>query len=361
MPPCASETINGAQKRRFLESGHQVIAADRLSTIILRNVLGLYGSLVSSRLSILIFHRVHAQIDPLFPHEPDAARFDAMMCYVAATFRVLTLGEAVSRLEQGTLPARSLVITFDDGYADNADVALPILQKHGLRATFFISTGFLDGGRMWNDSVIECLRASPLDAIDLEYPGLGPCPMRTVDDRRNTIDRLLPHIKYLTLSGREEAIARLQALCRVNALPDELMMTSEQVQGLHRAGMEIGAHTVNHPILTSLTPQEAESEIRAGRMQLQEIIAAPVDVFAYPNGKPDQDYADCHVEMVRKQGFRGAVSTAPGVGKTGDDLFQLPRFTPWGKSLSVWGARLALNQRNTRYAKAATEASVPSA
>ena len=118
---------------------------------------------------------------------------------------------------------------------------------------------------------------------------------------------------------------------------------------------------MNHPILTSLTPQEAEFEIREGRRQLQEIIAAPVDVFAYPNGKPDQDYADCHVAMVRKQGFRGAVSTAPGAGTTGDDLFQLPRFTPWGNSLSVWGARLALNQWNTRTARAATEASVPSA
>ena len=323
-----------------------------LPAFIARSLLGSFGSLVSARLSILIFHRVHAAPDPLFPHEPDATRFDAMMRYVSKTYRVLTLGQAVGHLNRDTLPPRSLVITFDDGYADNAEVALPILQRYGLRATFFVSTGFLDGGRMWNDSVIECMRACRHGQIDLGLFGLARFSLNNPAERTAVIDLLLPRIKYLTLPEREEAITGLQRLCGVAALPTNLMMDSDQVRDLHCSGMEIGAHTVNHPILTSITSSEAEREIGDGKRGLEAIIDASVDVFAYPNGKPNQDYDHSHVAMAEKLGFIGAVSTAPGVAQTGDDVFQLPRFTPWGRSLPVWGTRLALNQKNVCYLKA---------
>ncbi len=319
-----------------------VVACNRIA-------LGLLGAATSPRLSILIFHRVHAQPDTIFPDEPDAARFDRLMRFVARSFRVMTLGDAVSRLAQGSLPSRSLVITFDDGYADNAEVALPILQRHGLAASFFISTGFLDGGRMWNDSVVECLRACRHQEIDLEAFGLGVFSLANAAQRRDAIGALLPRIKYLSLAGREEAIARLQQICGVTALPTNLMMRSEQVREMHRAGMEIGAHTVRHPILTTLTLPEAENEISEGRNTLQAIIDAPVDMFAYPNGKPGRDYDHTHVSLLKNLGFRGAVSTAPGVARSGDDLLQLPRFTPWGDSLAAWSARLFFNQRNSSF------------
>ncbi len=327
-------------------------ASANLAAFLARNLLGLFGTLVSSRLSILIFHRVHAKPDPLFPHEPDAARFDAMMRYVSRAYRVLTLGEAVEHLNRNSLPPRSLVITFDDGYADNAEVALPILQRYGLRATFFVSTGFLDGGRMWNDSVIECIRSCSYRQPDLGLFGLERCSLNNTAERTAVIDSLLPRIKYLTLPKREEAIASLQKVCGVGALPADLMMDSDQVRDLHRSGMEIGAHTVNHPILTSITSSEAEREIGEGKRGLESIIDASVDVFAYPNGKPNQDYDHSHVAMAKKLGFIGAVSTAPGVAQSDDDVFQLPRFTPWGRSLLLWGVRLALNQKNSRYLKA---------
>ncbi len=321
---------------------------EKLTSLLLRNALGFFGTIVSSRLSILIFHRVHAVPDPLFPFEPDAQRFESLMRFVAATFRVMTLGEAIDHLVRDTLPPRSLVITFDDGYADNADVALPILQRLGLRATFFISTGFLDGGRMWNDSVIECVRASSKESIDLAAFGLARQSLRTIEDRRHCIDALLPRIKYLPLQERADEVLGLQHLCGVGSLPDDLMMSTSQLQSLHRAGMEIGAHTVNHPILKSVSATEAEREIGDGRHALESILDTSVDVFAYPNGKLGQDYDFSNVEIVRKQGFRGAVSTEPGVARAGSDLFQLPRFSPFGRNLSVWGARLALNQKDVR-------------
>lgn len=326
---------------------------DQLVSMIARCGASLLGMAASPRLSILIFHRVHARADSIFPNEPDAARFERLMRFVARTFRVMTLGEALACLVQGNLPPRALVITFDDGYADNAEVAFPILQRCGLTACFFVSTGFLDAGRMWNDSVIECLRATRHAEIDLDYFSLGRFSLAGSAERRAAIQALLPRIKYLNLGEREDAIERLRVLCGVTDLPTNLMMRPAQVRDMHRAGMEIGAHTVHHPILTTLALSEVEYEISEGRNQLQSIIDAPVDLFAYPNGRPGLDYDQTHASLIKNLGFRCAVTTAPGVAGSGDDLFQLPRFTPWGDSLAAWATRLLLNQRNTRFATAA--------
>jgi peptidoglycan/xylan/chitin deacetylase (PgdA/CDA1 family) len=137
---------------------------------------------------------------------------------------------------------------------------------------------------------------------------------------------------------------------RCATLPCDLMMRREQVRELHRAGMEIGAHTARHPILASVPAEVAKDEITSGRDELARIIQAPVEVMAYPNGRPTQDYGPEHVEIVRRAGFRGAVTTAPGVARVGDDPFQLPRVNPWDRALPAWAARLFLDQWKTGFA-----------
>src|SRR5690349_18308208 len=118
------------------------------------------GGKRDARLSILIFHRVHAATDPLFPGEPDARSFDSLLAHIASRFRVMPLAQAARALREGTLPSRALAITFDDGYADNLAVAAPILRRHGMSATVFVASGYLDGGWMFNDIVIEAVRAT---------------------------------------------------------------------------------------------------------------------------------------------------------------------------------------------------------
>lgn len=309
-----------------------------------RNLFGLAERLSSPRLSILIFHRVHAVPDPLFPEEMTAQRFRDLCRWVKASFNVMTLGQALRHLRAGTLPVRALTITFDDGYADNAEVAVPILREHGLEATFFIATGFLDGGRMFNDTVIECIRSAGREDIDLTEFGLGQRDMRTAANRRGIIDELLPKFKHLQLDARESALKSLLGLARHPSLASGLMMRSAQVQQIHRAGMEIGGHTANHPILRILSDTDAEREVLQGRHYLEQLVEAPVACFAYPNGRPSLDYAARDVALIRRLGFSGAVSTAPGVVKPGADHFQLPRFTPWDRSHAKWLARLALTR-----------------
>lgn len=292
------------------------------------------------RVSILIFHRVHRSSDPIFPGEVDATRFDAMLAMLARAFRVLTLGEAARRIREGTLPARALAITFDDGYADNADVALPILQRHGLRATFFVATGFLDGGRMWNDTVIEAIRLTKLERVDLTFLGLAPMSTTSLDERRSAIAAVLPRLKYMTLDEREQSLTQLLVATGHPSLPTDLMMRSDQVVALHQAGMEIGGHTVRHPILTRCAPAQARDEIAAGREHLQRLIDAPVDVFAYPNGSPGVDYDRSHRDLVESLGFTAAVNTAVGTAGRASDPFQLPRYNPWHRSVGPWMAQL---------------------
>ncbi len=293
-------------------------------------------------LSIFIYHRVHAKADPLFIDEADATHFDRQMEWVAGLFNVLPLEEATHRLAAGRLPPRAAAITFDDGYADNAQVALTILKRHALPATFFICTGTLNGGRMWNDTVIEAVRRAPGNELDLSTLGLGRYPVGSPKDRNHAIQQLLRQLKHLSPEVRAGKVDAVRAKVG-ERLPDDLMMTSEQVRALHRAGMGIGAHTVSHPILSRLDPAQVRQEITVGRQTLASIIDAKISLFAYPNGKPGEDYGPEHVAIVRELGFSAAFSTAWGAARKDSDYFQLPRFTPWDKSLALFSLRSIQN------------------
>jgi len=302
-----------------------------------RFALGAAGML-QRRLSIVLFHRVLPQPDPLLPDEPDAARFDEQVRWLADTFDILPAGEAAARLFAGRLPARALSITFDDGYRDNALHALPVLQRHGVRATFFVTTRHLDGGMMWNDRVIAAVRAWPADSMDLGSDGLG---VVNLADRGAAVRDLLPRIKYLPPEEREALSTRLM---RDSGAEDvRLMMNDEEIRTLHAAGMEIGGHTESHPILTALPDDAARDEIVRNKATLEHIIGAPVQTFAYPNGTPGRDYDERHVAMLRDCGYRYALTTAKGTSSRSSDPLQLPRFTPWDRQRAKYLARMTLN------------------
>ncbi len=293
----------------------------------------LLGSVTSPRgdaakLTVLLYHRVLPRPDPLLPHEPDAAVFDAHLACLSQVFRVLPLESGLRKLREGTLPARAVCITFDDGYRDNIEVAVPILRRHGLVATFFIATGFLDGGRMMHDTVIEAVRRLPDGPCDLEWIGLGRPQVVDTLSRVALIDEFVHKVKYLPFHERAEACQRL-ASAAPETLPTDLMMASEHVPQLLAQGMEVGAHTHNHPILARLSLEEASAQILKSRDTLASLLGAPPPLFAYPNGKPNLDYSAEHVELVKRGGFAGAVSVSMGTAGRTSDHFQIPRFIPW--------------------------------
>lgn len=315
---------------------------------ILKTALQLASSAGGAKLSILIFHRVLPEPDPVFPDETDASHFNQMMGWIKTWFNVMPLDVAVDALKRRNLPARALAITFDDGYADNRKIALPILKRHDLSATFFIATGYLDGGRMWNDTVTEAIRgcqASHLELDDIEALAgsrLKTLPIESVSEKRTAIQTLLGQLKYLPASEREAASRSIADRCKVN-LPDNLMMTSQQVVEMRRSGMSIGAHTVTHPILAKLQALDVRKEISECKQSLESILEEEINLFAYPNGKPNLDFQPKDAAIVKELGFKAAVTTAWGVTDSEGDLMQLPRFTPWDKSRLSFGTRLVRN------------------
>jgi peptidoglycan/xylan/chitin deacetylase (PgdA/CDA1 family) len=298
-----------------------------------------------ARLSVLIFHRVLPAQDPLFPDEVDADRFNEICGWLKDWFNILPLDEAIARLKAGTLPTRAACITFDDGYADNCQIALPILQKHGLTAAFFIATGYLNGGRMWNDTVIEAVRRTALDEFplhDLLGSSFANVRVNSVEEKRSAIAALIDRIKYEPVAQRDELTGRLAQVARVSP-PVDLMMTSDQLRAMRLTGMVIGAHTVSHPILAKLDRATARAEIAQGKLFLEDVLGERIGLFAYPNGRPQVDYTEESVAVVRELGFDAALSTRWAASSSSTDMFQIPRFTPWDRARLKFGGRMAAN------------------
>ena len=280
------------------------------------------------RLVILMYHRVLAQPDIYHSGDVDAAVFDWQMAILQRYFNVLPLTEAAERLRTRSLPPRAIAITFDDGYADNVEIALPILQRHELHATFFIATGYLNGGRMWNDTVIEAIARAPKAHLDLTHLELGRHFLADDGARVRVVRELLGRLKYL---GSQERLRTSKAIADTagQKLPDNLMMTTAQLRTLSAAGMDIGAHTISHPILSRVSDDESRHEIDGSIKQLGELLGQEIRTFAYPNGQPGTDYARRDVEIVSSAGIRVAVSTAWGYANSDTDSRQLARIAPW--------------------------------
>ena len=299
-------------------------------------------------LLVLIFHRVLAEPDPLLPGEPDVVRFAAQMDVVRAICRVLPLSEAIERLYAGSLPPRAAAITFDDGYANNLTHAAPVLRERGLPATVFVATGYLNGGRMWNDTVIEALRRAGTE-LDLTALELGRFSLADIAARRLAIDTILGALKYRAPAARAQAVAVVAE--RVGAeLPADLMLTDAQLAALPGQGFEVGAHTVTHPILTRIDVAAARREIAASRATLEAVTGTRVGLFAFPNGRPGRDYGPEHVALVRAAGFSAALSTASGACNRRSDRYQLPRMLPWETTAGRFATRLVRTYAERRIA-----------
>jgi peptidoglycan/xylan/chitin deacetylase (PgdA/CDA1 family) len=163
--------------------------------------------------------------------------------------------------------------------------------------------------------------------------------------RRAAAMEVIRSIKHLPRNQRQ---AKVDELCEAlgTELPSDLMMSRSQVRQLTVAGMEVGAHTVHHPILRTLSDQDARDEIVASREELQSITGTPITGFAYPNGRPVQDFTERDRDLVEALGFDHAVSTVRGCGHAGSDIYQVPRFTPWDRNRTRWLGRLLLEYGN---------------
>jgi peptidoglycan/xylan/chitin deacetylase (PgdA/CDA1 family) len=287
-----------------------------------------------------MYHRVETLPGYPFPLAVTPENFDAQMAYIRHFCRPMRLSEMVEAVRQGRVPRAAIAVTFDDGYLDNLTHAFPVLKKYQIPATIFVSSGQIDSGKeFWWDELERVLLNgdSALPSISLFLDGeTRMWPVHTAAHRQRAIQEIRDKIRRLRRAEREKILSRLakQMGDYPDTRPSFLTMTSTQLRELSRHELiDVGAHTITHPVLSALTRAEQEEEIAGGRSRLEQIIGRPVTTFAYPYGGPE-DFNQDSLAAVRSCGFDAACATSPGTITRGCNLFTLPRC--W---IDDWDAR----------------------
>jgi peptidoglycan/xylan/chitin deacetylase (PgdA/CDA1 family) len=265
------------------------------------------------RFQILIYHRVGSDGDDFVPAiSPEG--FARHMRVLRQHFLPMSLTDVLTAAERREVPARAVVVTFDDGYRDVLTHAVPVLRRFDIPATLYVATAFMeDGASMWNDRIgcaLRTTRCPQLEALD----GLEPLPLQTPAERHAALRRVLHTLKRRPPAERD-------------------------AREIRRHGLEVGAHTVHHPILSALAPETAWSEIVGSKRAIEAQLQAPVQHFAYPNGTAD-DFDDTTRAQVARAGFASAVSTLFGVNSAATNRYALHRGGPWEEDTAAFNVKL---------------------
>ncbi|MGE5611971.1 MAG: polysaccharide deacetylase family protein [Bacillota bacterium] len=238
--------------------------------------------------------------------------FEAHVKFLKRHFDVIGPADLPGLLAKGT--GRYVLITFDDGYRDNYELAFPILKSHGVGATFFIATGFIDRPRLaWWDEIAWMVRTS--SRTSLPSSQWLPSPVVFEEpDRKRAIDKLLSLYKALPghlTAAYLEHLAEATGTGRCNLDMTNTWMTWDMLREMKAAGMWIGGHTANHPILAGLPPDQQEQEIARCRERIETELHQPMKWFSYPRGKPDA-FNDITRRCLKQQGVELAFSYYSG-------------------------------------------------
>jgi peptidoglycan/xylan/chitin deacetylase (PgdA/CDA1 family) len=298
-------------------------------------------NLIDPPVVILIYHRVTMlSSDPqLLAVSPD--NFLNQMFYIKDNFPVLRFEDDWSNLKE-----TSVVITFDDGYADNVREALPILEKVGVPATFFITTGDLGSIReFWWDELERILlikREFPSTFELLDERFRRHWPTKSCDERSALYQEIHQLIKLVDVARREDWLIQLREWADIaeEGRITHRIMTTDELQRLALSDVAtIGAHTVSHTPLAMLSSDEQQREIVESKRQLEELTGRDVTVFSYPFGGKS-DYTSETVRLCRKAGFVKAASNFPGQAHRWTDPFQLPRQLVRNWNVNTFAAKM---------------------
>ncbi len=255
----------------------------------------------------------------------------------------------------------NVAVTFDDGYLDNLELALPLLEKHAVPAVFYACTGYMDQGReLWWDELERLLLGPGLlpETLCLDLPGglsdgLSDGPVRFdlgdaaelspgaalahsgwdvtqahAPSPRHEAYRLLHKgLRPLGFEHRERVLGTLAAMASQDRRPrqDRRVLDEQALRTLDRSPFgRVGCHTVSHPMLTRLSAGEAQEEIAWSKSRLEGILDREVTDFSYPYGSA-QDFDRGTRDILATLGFRTACTTVRGVARPGQDLLALPR------------------------------------
>lgn len=282
------------------------------------------------QLAILMYHGVEpTALTPRCWHVLDTAAFRRQLEYVRRVYQVLPLGEALGRLDAGTLPDRAATLTFDDGTRNLATQAAPILRSLGLPAAVFLATGPMGTGEtLWPDRLWLAFSRTGRMEIDLTVLGLGTETLAGTARRGEVFATVVDRLKALP---DDQRIERTEWL--IGALGQEAdtapgpfeMLSWPQAHALAADGLvTLYPHTVTHPILSRCPDEKVQREIAESCEVLERETGCAPKVFAYPNGRT-QDFDERAKLALRRRGVRWALSTVEGFADRNSDPLALPR------------------------------------
>jgi peptidoglycan/xylan/chitin deacetylase (PgdA/CDA1 family) len=248
-----------------------------------------------------------------------AKLFEQQVARLSRKYRVLTLDEVVDHMERRRpLPPRSVTLTFDDGYLDNYELALPILVKHRVPATIYLVSSTLTARKpVWTATLRYAFVSTKLMHATLPDAHGAETAWGLEDAGRR--DRAIRHytnvLNVLSLARRDEMLAELLDRLRIETAPDARawFLSPAQVREMMRHGVAFGAHTVTHPNLPGIDRLEAEREITESKAALEAALGVRVVHFSYPNSGAIYPHVDDEIEAaVRRAGFRSAVTSVRG-------------------------------------------------
>lgn len=286
-----------------------------------------------SRALILGYHRV-ADESEWDPYSLSVTpRFFAEHLEAVRKYAVpISLRDLTESLQRHDLPPGSVAITLDDGYVDNLHYAKSLLLRHECPATVFVATGYM-GRKFWWDELAEIFRpSSPLpeqirliaDGRSLERTLTRPADVKR---RKNLVWAVYDFMRHLSGDGRADAFAQLRNVVGRKSKPESPIraMTESEICELAAGGVvDVGAHTVTHPFLSTLTEARQQQEISTSKLELEGLLGRPVTSFCFPNGSSSR----VTEKVVRETGFRCACASHADVIWRGSDPFQLPRLWP---------------------------------
>jgi len=289
---------------------------------------------------ILYYHRVNDEGDPFFPSMPLSV-FERQMRHIARRYKVVSLAGLLEHLASGA-PETVLAITFDDGYRDNYENAFPILQRYGLPATIFLSTGAVDSrGPLWFEVLGGAVKTTAREFLDLEVDLPRRFWMRTVEERLGANRQLFELLRHMPNEERQDRLAAiLHDLSAVDA-PErkDMMLTWDQVRFLKQHNIDFGGHTVTHPFLSQLNRDQLTWEVTECKRRIEDELGAPVRHFAYPNGR-DEDFGPLTKDAIRAAGYDAAVSTIWGLNRQSTDRMELRRGQPWEEDEALFAYKM---------------------
>lgn len=301
------------------EIGAQLIARAGL----VRPLAVAYSATVP-RLKALAYHRVLPRIaedDFAYDLELVSAwqeEFDWQVGYLARHHQVITCRELAALIKSGRpVPRDAVIITFDDGYRDNHDIVLPILKRHGVPAVVFVATGYIDSSEnYWYDQLVHRVLLTRTTRLPLES---GTTAIEIGGDlahRRQAATAALRHLKTLPDHHRRETLERWRAILDVeesNLVGLNGPMTWSQVKAMSDAGIEIGSHSVSHPVLAKVSDDgQLNRELVTSKEVIEQHTGQEVIALAYPVGGSEA-YCDRVIRVARSAGYRFGFTYQSGV------------------------------------------------